>query len=178
MQLHDSVDRYGTISRALHWGMAILIAWQFATAGARVLFEDSPLDSFLWATHKPLGLLLLILVAVRAAWSISNVGHRPAPLSVMAKLGHLAMYVLIVLIPVIALMRQYGSGREFSPFGLPLMPGFEGDAIEWLEAPANLFHGWLGWLLLVLVLGHIVMTVAHRHRSGDADVLRRMIGKR
>lgn len=178
MQLRDSVDRYGTISRALHWGMALLIAWQFATAGARVLFADSPLDTFLWATHKPLGFLLLVLVAVRAAWSLSNAGHRPTSLSLIAKLGHLAMYALIIVIPVLALLRQYGSGREFSPFGLPLIPGFDEAAIEWLEAPANLFHGWLGWLLLVLILGHIVMTIAHRRRPRDEDVLRRMIGKR
>lgn len=45
-------------------------------------------------------------------------------------------------------------------------------------APANLFHGWLGWLLLALIAGHILMTFVHRRRPGDQDVLRRMIGKR
>ncbi|WP_028240933.1 cytochrome b [Stutzerimonas azotifigens] len=177
MQLKDSADRYGTVSRALHWGMALLIAWQFATAIARVLAKDSALDEFLWATHKPLGALLMLLVLVRGLWSLANAGHRPRSLSLMARLGHLAMYALIVVVPLLALLRQYGSGRAFSPFGVPLMGGFDGE-IKGLMAPANLLHGWLGWLLLVLIVGHIVMTIVHRRRPNDEDVLARMIGNR
>lgn len=175
MSITDSAERYGTISRCLHWGMALLIAWQFATAGARVLAKDSALDDVLWATHKPLGLLLLILVIVRAAWSLSNARRRPAAVSPSARLGHLAMYALIIAIPSLALLRQYGSGRAFSPFGLPLMSGFDGK-IEWLMAPANLFHGWLGWLLLALIAGHIIMALLHGRRAGDEDVMPRMLG--
>ena len=179
MSLRDSKERYGTVSRCLHWGMALLIAWQLATAGTRLLAEDSPLDEFLWATHKPLGLLLLIFIVVRVIWSRSNAGNRPASLNAAAKLGHQAMYALIIAIPILALLRQYGSGRAFSPFGLTIMPGgFKDNKIEWLMAPANLLHGWLGWLLLATIVGHIVMALVHRRRSGDEDVLRRMIGNR
>lgn len=178
MQLQDSMDRYGTVSRLLHWGMALLLAWQFATAGARVFFEDSALDEFLWATHKPLGLLLIVLVIIRAAWSLFNAGHRPRSLNVMAKLGHLALYALVIVVPLLALFRQYGSGRTFTPFGLPLMSGFEGDEIEWMITPANTLHGWLGWLLLALIVGHILMTILHRRRPEDEDVMARMLGKR
>lgn len=102
------------------------------------------------------------MVLIRAAWSLSNAGHRPRSLSVLARLGHLAMYALVIAVPLLALLRQYGSGRSFSPFGLPLMSGFEGDKLEWLLTPANIFHGSLGWLLLVLILGHILMTFLHR----------------
>jgi len=177
MNLKDSKVRYGTVSRFFHWGMALLVAWQFATAITRVVAEDSPLDEFLWATHKHSGVLLLVLIVLRAAWALANVRQRPAATSTLARLGHLAMYGLILVIPTLALMRQYGSGRAFSPFGLPLMPGFEGDKIEWLTAPASLFHGALGWLLLALILGHVVMTLVHRYRAGDEDVLPRMIGR-
>lgn len=88
-------------------------------------------------------------------------------------------YGLIMLIPTLALLRQYGSGRAFSPFGLPLMPGgFDENKIEWLMAPASLFHGALGWLLLTLIAGHIGMALVHRYRAGDEDVLPRMLGGR
>lgn len=178
MQLKDSLDTYGSVSRFMHWSMAILIAWQFSTAGARVLFEDSALDEFLWATHKPMGFLLIALVLIRAVWSLSNAGHRPRSLSLSAKLGHLAMYALIIIVPLLALLRQYGSGRAFSPFGLPLMSGFEDGKIEWLMTPANTFHGWLGWLLLLLIVGHITMAFLHRRRPEDENVMARMIGGR
>ena len=189
MKLRDSRERYGAVSRILHWGMAALIAWQFLTAITRVVAEDSALDKFLWATHKHSGVLLLVLIILRGAWALSNARNRPEVSSVggpmpapptastAARLGHRAMYGLILVIPVLALMRQYGSGKAFSPFGLPFMPGFDTGKIEWLMAPASLFHGALGWLLLATIVGHITMALVHRYRAGDEDVLPRMLGR-
>ena len=37
MPIQDSNDRYGTVSRVLHWGMALLLVWQFLSAGAHAL---------------------------------------------------------------------------------------------------------------------------------------------
>lgn len=178
MQLLDSPQRYGTVSRFLHWSMALILAWQFATALSHWLVADSAMDEFFWPTHKPLGLLLVLLVALRALWSLHNRQHRPPSLSPMARLGHLGLYVLMTLVPLLALARQYGSGRAFNPLGLPLMPGFDGDELRWLTMPGNLFHGWLGWALLLMIIGHIVMVFVHRRRPRDEDVLARMFGNR
>lgn len=164
--------RYGRLSRALHWAMAALFAWQFASVGARVLLPDSPLDEFLWATHKPLGALLLMLGLLRLAWALWEHPRRPAALNGAARLGHLALYALMLAIPALALLRQFGSGRAFSPFGLPLMPGFDGE-IEWMTALGSALHGLLGWTLLVLLVGHITMALLHG-RLGGQPVLRRM----
>lgn len=177
-QILDTPQRYGSVSRLLHWSMALVLLWQFATALSHLLFEKSALDAFFWPMHKPLGLVLIVLVVVRALWSIHNRGHRPPSLSPMAQMGHLGLYVLMVIIPLLALVRQYGSGRAFSPFGLPLMPGFEGDGITWMTAPGNLLHSWLGWALLAMIVGHVVMVFVHRRRPRDHDVLARMIGNR
>lgn len=174
--LHDSEKRYGTVTRFLHWGMAVLLGWQFVTVLANVLLEDSALDKFAWGTHKACGLLLMVLVVVRILWALYSHSRRPASVSVLARLGHLALYGLMFVIPFVALLRQYGSGREFVAFGMSLMPGFSGGKIEWMMAPANLLHGSLGWLLLVLVIGHAVMAFTHRRQGGE-DVLVRMIGR-
>ncbi len=177
-QILDNPQRYGTVSRLLHWSMAFILAWQFATALSHLLLEDSALDDFFWPTHKPLGLVLITLVVARALWSLHNRGHRPPSLSPMAQLGHLGLYVLMIVVPLLGLLRQYGSGRAFSPFGLPLMPGFEGGAIDWMTTPGNLLHSWLGWALLMMIFGHILMVFVHRRRPRDHDVLARMIGNR
>ena len=34
----------------------------------------------------------------------------------------MALYLLMWAVPAIALLRQYGSGRAFAPFGIPLWP--------------------------------------------------------
>lgn len=173
--IQDNTDRYGSISRLLHWGMALLLLWQFASAAARVLAEDTTVEQFLWSTHKPLGALLLVLVVIRIVWALINTSHRPPSVSAGAKAGHIALYLLLLVVPAIALLRQYGSGRSFEPFGIPLFPGFEGEEIAWMEAPANLLHSWLGWLMLVLIIGHAAMAIIHRRSDNHVDVLRRMI---
>ncbi|MGP4844038.1 cytochrome b [Marinobacter sp. 1Y8] len=173
----DTPRHYGTISRLLHWITALLLLWQFISAFGHLLLEDTPVGDFLWSSHKTLGLVIILLVAVRLIWAVWTHPRRPAAINRFAAYGHCALYALMLLIPALALLRQFGSGRSFSPFGIPLMPGFEGEAIEWMTLPANVLHSWLGWLLLAMIAGHIVMARAHRH-GGDINVLERMTAKR
>lgn len=171
--MFDNHQRYGAVSRLLHWGMALLLLWQFSTALARVLLEDTAIESFMWNSHKATGVLLLTLIVLRIIWALLNLSRRPSSISLMAKLGHLTLYGLMLAIPTLALLRQYGSGRTFEVFGLPLFAGFEGR-MESLMAPANLLHGSLGWVLLALTIGHIVMSFWHRRKGGAKDVMPRM----
>ncbi|MDJ0389694.1 cytochrome b [Roseomonas sp. E05] len=180
MQWLDTPSRYGLVSRVLHWGMALLFAWQFAGMVVRITVGRSPLTAFMVGSHGGVGVLLFLLVLLRGGWSLLNRGRRPhyergLP-GLAARLGHLALYGLMVTVPALALLRQYGSGRAFAPFGIPLMPGFEGR-IESLVAPANAVHGLLAWSLLALVGGHAAMALVHRFLWGD-DMLARMAGRR
>lgn len=176
MQLMDSTDRYGTVSRTLHWGMAVLLLWQFFIAFTRMVAEDSTLDNLLWGAHKPTGFLLLVLAGLRLVWALSNLAHRPPSVNRLARLGHILLYGVMLLVPSLGLLRQYGSGKAFEPFGLSLMAGQEGDEISWMVDLGNLLHGELGLIFLLLIIGHIAMAGIHRRRSGDVDVLSRMIG--
>tara|TARA_B100000676_G_C17997889_1_gene799042 strand:+ start:959 stop:1492 length:534 start_codon:yes stop_codon:yes gene_type:complete len=177
MPLADTATRYGSFSRLLHWAMALLLLWQFLSAGAHFLLEDTAIEAFFWPTHKPLGVLLLILVAIRLGWAVINLARRPPSINILARLGHLGLYAMLFAVPVLALLRQYGSGRSFAPFGVPLFSGFEGENIAWLVAPGNALHGLLGWLLLAMIIGHMAMAFWHRKQPGQLDILPRMWGK-
>jgi len=178
VQWRDTPFRYGFVSRMLHWGMALLFAWQFAGMAVRLAVGRSPLTAFMVGTHRGVGTLLLLLVLVRGAWSLFNLRQRPAYgqglASWGARLGHIVLYGLMMVVPALALLRQYGSGRAFAPFGIPLMAGFDGR-IEGLVAPANAAHGLLAWALLVLIAGHITVALLHRFLWRD-DILARMAG--
>ncbi|UJJ33257.1 cytochrome b [Halopseudomonas maritima] len=176
MSVKDSAARYGVVSRVLHWGMALLLLWQFLSAGARLLLEDTPIEAFFWSTHKPLGFLLFALIWLRLVWALANRQRRPASVGLPATLGHLGLYALLIAVPGLALLRQYGSGRAFEPFGLPLMAGFDGKT-EWMISLGNALHSWLGWTLLALIVGHAFMALLHRHSAGHTDVLPRMWSK-
>ncbi|WP_376695528.1 cytochrome b [Wenzhouxiangella sp. EGI_FJ10305] len=172
--IRDNHETYGTVSRFLHWGMALLLAWQFLSATSHALFDDTAIEAFFWPSHKPIGLILLLLMVVRAVWALAHLRMRPPSVNRLATAGHVLLYLLVLVIPSLALLRQYGSGRAWEPLGIPLFPGFEGEKIEWMMAPANLLHGWLGWTLLVLIVGHIIVAGWHRRRPAQPDVLERM----
>src|SRR5690606_17877962 len=122
LQWRDTPRTYGLVSRALHWSMMLLFAWQFVGMAAKLALGRTPLTGFLVGTHKPAGLLLLVLVVIRIAWSLYNHRRRPAyavgTTGRLARLGHVLLYGLMLVVPALALLRQVGSGKAFSAFGI------------------------------------------------------------
>lgn len=170
----DNQSRYGTVSRVLHWGMAVLFLWQLMSSAAHYFLEDTAIEAFFWPTHKPLGFLLLVLVFIRLIWAVINLAKRPPSLTKAAAAGHLALYGFMFIVPSLALLRQYGAGRAFEPFGLPVFSGFEGEKIKWMIDLGSDFHGELGWAFFAVIIGHISMAVWHKFKDTEQDVLPRM----
>ena len=176
VEMTDSKARYGVVSRSLHWAMALAFTWIYCTTCAHYLLSDSALDKFLWPTHKQVGLLLMGLLVLRVVWSLLNRHRRPPSINLGAHLGHLVLYGFMFAIPFLGLLRQYGSGRAFSAFGLPVMAGFQGEKVQWMIDLGSNFHSLLGWTLLVLIVGHIGAVVLHCVK-GDRQILLRMAGQ-
>jgi len=177
----DTPQRFGRISRGLHWGMALLFVWQFSGMVAKVtLGKDAALTSTLAGAHAHVGLLLLVLMAVRGIWGWANLGHRPrhaaGALGLASWLGHVSLYALMLIVPFLALLRMLGNNQPFSWFGvIPLNDGL-GEKVDWMVAPASALHGVLGWVLLALIVGHVLMVLVHSWVWKD-DVAQRMLGR-
>ncbi|WP_045025115.1 MULTISPECIES: cytochrome b [Agrobacterium] len=177
--LRDDRAAYGSVSRVLHWIMALLFAWQFTGAALHLLAEDTVAAEFIWSSHRDIGFLLFVMVIVRGAWGLINLSSRPQQSGVLgrsARLGHIILYIMMIAVPGLALIRQIGSGRAFAPFGLDLLEG-GGDQIRWMTEIGGLLHSPLAWLLLVFVAGHVAMVIVHQlvWRDGTLD---RMAGSR
>lgn len=176
----DTPQRYGLVSRALHWGMAALFAWQFTGMAVRILVGRHPVTAFMVGSHASIGTLLMLLVLLRGAWGLANAHRRPrhAPglMGRLATAGHLLLYVMMLVVPSLALLRAAGGGRGLAFFGIPVFSPFQGGPVGWMVAPANAAHGLLAWTLLALVAGHVLMVVVHRWLWRD-DVLQRMAGR-
>ncbi len=179
--MFDGRTGYGAVTRALHWGMALLFAWQFTGALLRVLAEDSAIEGFFWSTHFSVGFTLWLLALLRGAWGLANLSRRPGhdgstALAAAARLGHLALYLLMIVVPTLAILRAVGRGRGFSVYGIELVaPG--GEPIPALTAPANALHGLLGWTLLALIAGHVAMALVHGFVFRDGVLLRMLRGR-
>ena len=175
--LFDHPEGYGAISRALHWLMVALFAWQFLSAVLHAIDHEMSVARFFWSWHMSIGFLLLVTVVIRGAWALVNLGNRPPHatglLGVASRLGHLALYLLMMAVPTLAVLRAYGSGRGLSVFGFEVFAG-GGERIPELMAPANAAHGLLGWALLALTLGHVAMALAHAYLWRE-DTLTRML---
>lgn len=175
----DNARRYGSITRLLHWAMAALFLWQFVGMGLRLALGRTPLVAVFVGSHAAVGTLLLVLLAVRLLWRTANSARHPAyehgVLGIAARAGHAALYALMAIVPALGLLRAWGSGRGFQPFGIPLFSA-TGEPIPWAMAPANALHGVLAWTLLALIAGHVAMVLVHQFILRDG-VARRMIGK-
>lgn len=175
----DTGLHYGKITRALHWAMALLFLWQFLGMSLRLLLGRTPLVSLFVGTHASIGTLLMTLALIRALWGLSNLRNRPAHegglVGTAARLGHLGLYTLMLIVPLLALLRAYGSQRGAAIFGVPVVPGAP-EKIDWMVNAGNAAHGLLAWCLLTMVVGHLGMVIIHRTVWKD-NVLNRMAGR-
>lgn len=81
MQFKNTVNLWGGIAQALHWTMAVLILQQLASGHYMVfLGPGEGQDRCFYLFHKPLGVLILVLLVARLGWQLTNpvpVCHQP-----------------------------------------------------------------------------------------------------
>lgn len=179
--LRDHPAGYGIVSRAFHWIMAAFILWQFVSVLLRLVAEDTAVEGFFWGTHYSVGFTIWVLAILRGIWGLSNLSNRPshegpALLAKGATLGHFLLYALMIVVPTLAILRAAGNGRGFSVYGLQLVaPG--GEPNPALTAPGNAAHGLLGFVLFVLIAGHIVFALWHAFSRRDGTLDRMTKGR-
>ncbi|MFK4446385.1 cytochrome b561 [Caballeronia udeis] len=94
--MNKHTTHYSFPARSLHWLMAVLIAAMLIIG----------LDRNLLGLHKPLGILILVLALIRIVVRLKN-GTPPLPRDMpgwqrlAASLSHLALYALMVMMPLV-----------------------------------------------------------------------------
>ncbi|STZ64041.1 Cytochrome b561 homolog 2 [Moraxella lacunata] len=150
----DTQNRYGTISRLLHWGIFLGYIGMFATA---LIAKFNPDLRFLLQPHQALGMAVLVLTVLRIVWAAVNAKKRPKN-DIKVKLGHFALYALMLIVPVLGVLRN--AGRE--------------SGNQMLVELGNNLHGELAIVLLLLIVGHIAMAIIHQIKG--EKVMNKMIG--
>lgn len=111
---------YSSTSRWLHWSMAILILCLIAAGLIMVELPGGALKNNTYELHKSFGITVFVLAVLRVLWRASQ-GFPALPASVpgwqqgLARATHLALYVLIVLVPVLGFV---GTSMCCSPVNL------------------------------------------------------------
>ncbi|MDY0272907.1 MAG: cytochrome b [Advenella sp.] len=172
--MSDTPQRYGSFTRWLHWGMALLIIWQFLKLGDLINEGEHWVGQTLVPWHISIGVLILILGIVRIYWAIKQSASRPpltGPLAPLAKIGHFLLYLLLLLLPVLGIMYMVGKGYGLKVFGMQLIARSETE-IGWMASAGSL-HAPVALLFLLLVIGHIGAALYHHFILRD-DTLKRM----
>lgn len=158
--------QYSRIARLIHWTMALLI---LAMIPVGVLMTQPDLDRSLQNTlfifHKNIGILLLVLIVLRIGYRLT---HRPAPLPSdlpewqhrAAGLSHLAIYALLLIMPVAGYIRVKAGGfpiESLDSLGMPSLV-MRSDALAEI---AKSIHYLGGFVLAGLVAMHIGAALHH-----------------
>lgn len=174
--MHDSKQRYGRVSRILHWGIAILVVWQFLKFFDRIQDGEHWVGQTLVPWHVSIGVLILSLTVLRILWALTQRGRRPeqtGALALAARVGHIVLYACTVLLPVTGMLYLRGNGYGVKVFGMELVAG-TGVETDWMIALGSL-HSPIAWLFVALVIGHVGAALYHHFIVRD-DVFRRMVG--
>ena len=172
-------NRYGKVSRMLHWTIAILFI-SLIPMGifASMIPEDTEYRNAYYVVHKTIGVTVFLLVIVRLIWN--RLSRRPSLDSALTsreeKLAHRAhntLYFMMLAIPITGFMMTSYHGYETYFFFWEMQPLWEQSEIYQVWGG---FHKYLLPYLLYIVLGaHILGALKHQFIDKDANAFKRMV---
>ncbi len=118
--------RYSSLVISLHWFIFLLMIAIYASMEFRVLFEKgSNSRELIKAIHFMLGATLLFLIVIRIAARVFSTTPEIVPslkpqLKIVSKLMHLALYILMIAMPIIGWLMLNANGKAVPFFGLEL----------------------------------------------------------
>lgn len=173
-------DRYTRTAISLHWLIALLIVGGFAVGLYMTDLKLSPEKLKLYSWHKWSGITVLALALSRTVWRASH--PPPAPLPgqpawqlLAAQAAHLALYVLMLAIPLSGWLYSSASGYPVVYFGikalqLPDLVAKDKELATFLKE----LHETLNWTLAAVVFLHAAAALKHHLIDRDGS-LRRML---
>jgi cytochrome b561 len=157
--------RYGLVAQAFHWSTVILVATAYLVSpGSSEQRVYSIASDFTRHIHETTGILIFVIVLARILWRRMDVTPEAPPtepwMKYFAKLAHLALYALLITLPLTAVVGAWLEGHPLTLLGAedfgPLLPQVSdigqavsyvhtilGNVIIWgagLHAVAALFH--------------------------------------
>lgn len=181
MNMKNTVDRYGSLSIAMHWLMLLLLV---AVYSAILLREEFPKGSDLREAFKTwhfmLGLSVFGLVFVRIAIRFFGTTPRivPAPphWQHLVSIGmHLALYLFLFAMPLLGWLTLSAAGKPIPFFGLELPALLSQD--KELAGTLKDLHETIGEIGYYLIGLHAVAALFHHYVVRDNTLLRMLPGR-
>ena len=166
---------YSRLSIALHWLMLVLLVAVYACIELREYYpRGSDIREGLKTWHFMLGLSVFVLVWVRiiARWRRPLLGPEPGWTRWPAAAGHLALYGLMIAMPLLGWLALSADGKDIPIFGLSLPPLVAPD--KGLAEQVEALHVTIGVAGYWLIGLHAAAALFHQYVLKDGT-LRRML---
>jgi cytochrome b561 len=178
MQWTNTTERYGAVSKTLHWVVVALIITQVVLANAAEGLPNGVEKLATLAQHKSIGMLILLLALARIAWRLLSPGPRmpaaaPAWQRAAAGASHGLLYLLLVLQPLSGWLMSSTKNYPVSFFGWFQFPDLVGASEVWHERLEEI-HEFIGVAIIAVALLHAAAALYHHFVLRDS-VLRRML---
>jgi cytochrome b561 len=175
---------YTLTAKVLHWLIAIAIIGMLCLGWSFDYLPRNETKFALMQLHKSVGITILLLSLMRLVWRLL---HRAPPLPAdmpaweksAAHIGHFLLYFFMIAMPLSGWIMVSASAHNiptilYGHFPWPSFPGVAGSPDrEQIGRLMNDVHGYSGFILSVLVVGHIAAALKHHFMSKD-DILLRM----
>ncbi len=182
MQLRNSSSRYGAVSIALHWGVALTVFSLFGLGLWMVgLDYYDPWRKAGPDLHKSIGLVLLAVMALRVLWRLVS-PPPPAPAThgrltrVAATLGHLGLYAGLFAVMLAGYLISTADGVGIPVFNLFEVPALVSNLPDQADLAGEV-HYYLAWGLVIFAGLHGLAALKHHFIDRDATLLR-MLGRK
>lgn len=181
MNWKNTTARYGLVTIGLHWLTLVLLIAVYACVNLTELYEEeSPAQEALMHWHYMLGLTVLALVVLRLLNRLvggSSAVVPPVPLwqQRLASTVHVALYVLMVAMPILGWLILSASGEPIPFFGtqLPALLTANEDLADQLED----VHEVIGTIGYFLIGAHALAALFHHYITRDNTLVRMLPGK-
>ncbi len=179
MRFKNTATEFGLIAKIFHWSMALMMMSLLIVGFFMVSLDPAPFKFQVYGWHKSFGILILLMVAGRIIWKVSNakldsmVTHKKWE-KILAKIAHLALYLGMIGMPLSGWAMSSSAGYPVKLFGLTL-PALVAEN-KALGSLMNQTHEILGYVLVIAILLHAAG--AFKHHFVDRDgTLKRMLSK-
>jgi len=177
MTIKNTAEHWGSISKTLHWLIALLILILGIVGLMMGNLPKTPKYFWVYTAHKSVGVVVLLLIALRLGWRC----YAGAPAAVpgtplwqerVATATHWLLYGLMIAVPLSGWLFDSASGlRPFRLFGSFTMPRLIAQS-DVASQVSHAIHVWGYWLLILVVLGHAGAALYHHLFQRDITLVR------
>ena len=155
---------YTRTAQWLHWAMAAIFitAWLIGFYSGNFLSYavDGDFKGNVITLHKNIATVIIFLVVIRIFWRYTHPTPQvpdsmSAPMKKMAHYGHLALYFILLALPITGCLFSWSAGHPAPVLYLFEIPRLVQDNPQ-LLAIVKPLHIYISWFAALLIVGHLL----------------------